>query len=321
MTHFPALVRLTTSRIFPFSPPPSNKHEKTSIKPFTSDARIIIILRIYKLWYHPEFYHFSNNTVRFEKSSTASSLSLFLFLSLSSSVSPLRMFREDSYLKRSFLKRKPQTFINTWWLEACASRFAVARDSRRRHRRCLDARTRIGGGIGKMDRRGNESVKGACFHDDLARLERKNWWQFRSRGIVFDRNHVLHDARAFFFRGPWTPFRPDRYVKRGEENRHEGGRDFSFVRGGRAVRTATGGSDRIHESHDSRYVHSVSFFIPQLPLLTESSLSSPFAACIHFFAICRRSLRFVFSSKIYLWIFVKGELMTRNDTFGETARW
>lgn len=73
-------------------------------------------------------------------------------------------------------------------------------------------------------------VKGACFQDDLARLGRKNCWQFRSReegGIVFDRNHVLHRDSSF---GVPELLSPARSI-RGEENRHRGEGGFSFVPG------------------------------------------------------------------------------------------
>ena len=66
----------------------------------------------------------------------------------------------------------------------------------------------------------NESVKGACFQDDLARLERKNCWQFRSKGRGESCSIVITFYIAILPSGSLNSF-PGRSI-RGEENRRRG---------------------------------------------------------------------------------------------------
>lgn len=126
---------------------------------------------------------------------------------------------------------------------------------------------------------------------------------FAREGIVFDRNHVLHDARArlLLLQGSLNPFPARSIRKRGEENRHEGGEGEGFlICPGREG----AGSNRNGRKRSNRRVSR--YAICSFPPLFHSSASaSHFVFSIrrvhslfHVFAICPRfffpSFRFVF---------------------------
>lgn len=139
----------------------------------------------------------------------------------------------------------------------------------------------------------NESVKGACFHDDLARLERKNCWQFRSKGESC--SIVITFRIAILPSGSLNSF-PGRSI-RGEENRHRGG-NFSFVR-----ESPLAGSDRNGRKRSNQrvsrfagmriYIYIYLFRFPPLfhsrfrflpnPLLSFGKELSNQAPLVHFF--------------------------------------